>query len=136
MDSTIINAFRLSEHQRKSKLSGSQKDKVRSTHRAFREALVSELLKDPVPTALEQVYITKKTELPQIRFTRPIEIHQLVSGKRATCVFCRWSRYNKRGISHRIITKSNYVPRTQFSCSHCNTLLCRLCFWQFHFTVA
>ena len=31
LDSTIINAFRLSEHQRKSKL-GSRIDKVRSAH--------------------------------------------------------------------------------------------------------
>ena len=99
LDSTIINAFRLSEHQRKSKL-GSGIDKVRSTHRAFREALVSELLKNPVPTALKQVYITKKTGLPQIRLTRPMDIHQLVPGKRAPCVFCRWSRQNKRGVSH------------------------------------
>jgi hypothetical protein len=30
LDSTIINAFRLSEHQRKAKLTG--KDKVRSAH--------------------------------------------------------------------------------------------------------
>jgi hypothetical protein len=74
LDSTIINAFRLLEHQRKSKL-GSQKDKVRSAHLAFREALVSELLKDPFPTAPKQVYITKNTGLPQIRLTQPIEIH-------------------------------------------------------------
>ena len=63
LDSTIINAFQLLEHQRKSKLGGGI-DKVRSAHQAFREALVSELLKDPVPTALKQVYITKKTGLP------------------------------------------------------------------------
>jgi len=133
LDSTIINAFRLLEHQRKSKL-GSGKDKVRSAHRAFREALVSELLKDPVPTALKQVYITKKTGLPQIRLTRPMDIHQLVPGKRAPYVFCRWSRQNKRGVSH--ITKTNCVPRTQYSCSHCSTPLCGPCFWLFHFTVA
>jgi hypothetical protein len=48
LDSTIINAFRLSEHQRKSKLA-SAKDKVCSAHRAFRTALVEALLKDPLP---------------------------------------------------------------------------------------
>ena len=94
LDSTIINAFRLSEHQRKSKL-GSGIDKMHSAHRAFREALVSELLKNPVPTALKQVYITKKTGLPQIRLTWPMDIHQLVPGKRAPCLFCQWSRQNK-----------------------------------------
>src|ERR1700730_684573 len=93
-----------------------------------------ELLKNPVPTALKQVYITKKTGLPQIRLTRPMDIHQLVPGKRAPCVFCRWSRQNKRGVSH--ITKTNCVPRTQYSCSHCSTPLCGPCFWLFHFTVA
>jgi hypothetical protein len=87
LDSTIINAFRLSEHQRKSKLS--RKDKVCSVHRAFREALVLDLLKDPFPTAPKQVYITNKTGLPQIQLTRPIEIHQQIPGKKAPCLFCR-----------------------------------------------
>jgi hypothetical protein len=100
------------------------------------DTLVSELLKDPVPTALKQVYITKKTGLPQIQLTQPIEIHQLVPIKRAPCVFCRWSRQNKRGVSQRIITKSNCVPKTQFSCSHCSTPLCRPCFWLFHYSIA
>jgi hypothetical protein len=135
LDSTIINAFRLLEHQRKSKLGSSQKDKVRSAHRAFRKALVLELLKDPVPAIQKQVYITKKTGLPQIRLTRPIEIHRQIPGKKAPCLFCRWSRQNKRGCTPRIITKSNCVPRTCISCSHCNTPLCRECFWLFHFFV-
>jgi hypothetical protein len=52
LDSTIINAFRVSEHQ-------SGKHKVRSGHRAFCKALVSKLLKDSIPIALKQVYITK-----------------------------------------------------------------------------
>jgi hypothetical protein len=133
LDSMIINAFRLSEHQRKSKL-GNGIDKVRSAHRAFHEALVSELLKDPIPATLKQVYITKKSQLPQIRLTRLIDIHQLVLGKTAPCLFCRWSCQNRR--TQRIITKSNCVPRTRYSCSHCNTPLYRPCFWQFHFTVA
>ena len=136
LDSTIINAFRLSEHQRKSKLSGSQKDKVQSAHQAFCKALVSELLKNPVPGAIKQVYITKKTGLPQIRLTWLIEIHRLVPGKRAPCVFCQWSCQNKKEVLQRIITKSNCVLKTQFSCSHCSTLLYRPCFWLFHFSVA
>ena len=135
LDSTIINAFWLLEHQRKSKLGG-QKDKVRSVHQAFREALVSELLKDPFPTAPKQVYITKNTELPQIRLTRPIEIHQQVPGKQAPRLFCRWSRQNKRGVTPKVITKSNSVPKTRIFCSHCNTPLCRECFFLFHYFVA
>ena len=46
-----------------------------SAHRAFREALVSELLMDPFPKAEFRVYITKTTVLPKIQLTRPIEIH-------------------------------------------------------------
>src|SRR5438045_8838180 len=88
LDSTIINAFRLSEHQRKSKLGSSEKDKVCSAHQAFHEALVLELLKEPFPAAPKQVYITKKALLPQIRLTQPIEIHQQVPGKQAQCLFC------------------------------------------------
>jgi hypothetical protein len=58
LDSAIINAFHLSKHQRKGK--------VRSAHRAFREALVEALLKNPLPKALKQVYLTKNTALPKI----------------------------------------------------------------------
>ncbi len=68
LDTAIINSFRLFEHQRKEKL-GSGKDKVRSAHRAFRNALVEALLKDPLPNALKQAYITKNTALPKIRLT-------------------------------------------------------------------
>jgi hypothetical protein len=45
---------------------GKGKDKVRSVHRAFCEALVSELHKDHLLIALKQVYITKNTTLPKI----------------------------------------------------------------------
>ena len=68
LDSTIINAFCLLEHQRKAKLD-STKDKVCSAHKAFCEALVKALLKDPFLQALKQVYITKNTVLPKIRLT-------------------------------------------------------------------
>jgi hypothetical protein len=88
LDTTIINAFRISEHQRKTKL-GSAKDKVRSAHRAFREASGVELLKDPLPNAPKRACIRKNTALPNIRLTRPIEIHHQILGKRAACVFCR-----------------------------------------------
>lgn len=73
LDSTIINAFTLSEHQRKGKLSG-KIDNVRSAHRAFREGLVFDLLKDPNAT-IKQPYVTKSTTLPRMRLTKPIRIH-------------------------------------------------------------
>jgi hypothetical protein len=134
LDSAIINAFRLSEHQRKAKLSGA-KDKVRSAHRAFREALVEALLKDPLPKAPKQVYVTKNTALPKIRLTRPIEIHQRVFGKRAPCAFCRWSRVTKKGKTTKIITKSQNVYRTTMVCSHCSINLCGECFTTFHYYI-
>jgi hypothetical protein len=81
LDTTIINAYCLSEHQRKAKIHPSAKDKVRSAHWAFREALVVELLKEPLPKASKQFYVTKNTELPSIQLTRPIEIHQQVLGE-------------------------------------------------------
>ena len=64
LDTTIINAYRLSEHHRKARIHPNAKDKVRSAHRVFREAVVLELLKDPLPKPPEQVYITKNTVLP------------------------------------------------------------------------
>jgi hypothetical protein len=134
LDSTIINAFCISEHQRKAKL-GSDKDKVRSAHRAFREALVSELLKDPLIVAPKRSYITKNTPLPTIRLTRPFGIHQQVPGKRAACVFCRWSRVTKKGITLRTISRSANVQKTSTICSHCSVNLCIECFDKFHYFI-
>ena len=108
-----------------------------SAHRAFREALVEALLKDPLLLqAPKQVYITKQTPLPSIRLTRPIGIHCQIPGKQQVCLFCRWSRQTKRGCSTKIITKSNCVPKTRLICSHCNTPLCRECFIPFHYFIA
>jgi hypothetical protein len=134
LDTTIVNAFRLSEHRRKDTL-GSAKDKVRSAHRAFRIALVSELLKDPLPKALKQVYVTKNMELPNIRLTRPIEIHQQILGKQAHCVFCRWSRATKKGWTTKVIAKSANLSKTCLVCSHCGINLCRKCFTIFHYYI-
>jgi hypothetical protein len=133
LDTTIINAFRISEQQRKAKL-GSGKDKVRSAHRAFREALVLELLKDPLLKAPKRSYVTRNTVLPNIRLTRPIGIHCRIPSKRAACIFCSWRQQTKKGII--VITKSNRVPRTRLICSHCNTPLCQECFIPFHYFVA
>jgi Transposase IS4 len=137
LDSTIINAFRLSENQRKSRILqlGDEKDK-KDQHQAFRNALVKALLEDPSPKPPVQVYITKKkTDLPQIRFTRPIGIHQLVRGNRTSCLFCRWTRQHKRASNWKVITKSCNVPKTQIQCSHCSVPLCRECFFPFHYFV-
>ena len=73
LDSAIINAFLLSEHQRKAKLGLNTKDKVRSAHRTFREALVLDLLLDPqLPietTARKAPKVKQNIRLPAIRLT-------------------------------------------------------------------
>jgi hypothetical protein len=96
LDSTIINAYIISEHQRKAKIRPGIKDKVHSSHRTFREGLVEALLQDPNPKPYTRVYITKNTPLPEIRLTRPFAIHRQILGKRAPCVFCRWSRITQK----------------------------------------
>jgi hypothetical protein len=108
---------------------------VRSAHRAFRTALVEALLKDPLPKAPIRAYITKSTQLPKIRLTRPIQIHRHVPGKRAPCLFCRWSRVTKRGQTMKVIAKSQNVHKTTLVCSHCSINLCTECFTAFHYYV-
>ena len=132
LDSTIINAFKLSEHHRKARL-GNAKDNVRSAHRAFREALVSQLLKDSTPTNWS--YITKKLPLPSMRLTQPISIHRQIPGKRAACVYCRWSQATKKGRTMKVIAKSANIPKTRTICSHCNINLCIECFYHFHYYI-
>ena len=74
LDTTIVNAYIMHERQRIAKLQLA-KDKVRSTHRAFRKALVSALLEPQSSTTSVQLYVTKNIVLLQIRLTRPIGIH-------------------------------------------------------------
>ena len=110
LDSTIINAFILSEHQRKGKLDR-KFDNVQSAHWTFQEELVIDLLKDP-NTMIKQAYVIKSTTLPRMQLTKPIGIHQQIRGKQLACLFCRWCWYNRKSDNHRIITLSNQVLRT------------------------
>jgi hypothetical protein len=102
----------------------------------FCEALVSELLKDPVPKAFKQVYITKNTVLPKIQLTQPIGIYCPIPSKQQVCLFCCWSCQTKKGCSTKVITKSNCIPKTCLICSYCNTPLCRECFIPFYYFIA
>jgi hypothetical protein len=135
LDTTIINAYCLSEHQRKARTRPNIKDKVRSAHRTFREALVEALLKDPLPKAPTCAYITRNTQLPKIRLTRLIEIHKHVLGKQAPCFFCRWSRVTKKGRTMKVISKSQNVHKTTLVCSHCSINLCTECFTTFYYYI-
>ena len=122
------------EYKRKAKL-GSGKDKVHSAHQAFREALVSELLKNPLPKVPKQVYITKNTVLPKIQLTQPIEIHCQISGKQVYCIFCQWSRVTKKGRTMKVIAKPENIHKTTLVCSHCSVNLCIECFSMFHYYI-
>jgi Transposase IS4 len=133
LDTAIVNAYLLFEHQRKAKLVG--KDKARSMHRAFREALVSALLLDLELSTKTSLVVTKTTELPHSRLTRPIEIHGQEPVSRTPCLFCRWQRHNEKGRTTRVITKTNQLTRTRISCSHCKVPLCGGCFTKFHYYV-
>ena len=132
LDTTIINAYLISEHERKAKLRLDEKDNIRSAHRIFREALVTVLLQDLKPPAN---YITKNTLLPRIRLTRPIEIHIPAPIKRVNCMFCRWCRHNKNGKSIQDISKTQDILKTRSHCSHCSVALCGKCFYLFHYFV-
>ena len=134
LDTAIVNAYLLFEHQRKAQLVG--KDRARSMHRAFRESLVSALLLDPeAPKMKTSSSVTKTTKLPHTRFTRPIEIHRQELGSRTTCLFCRWQRQNEKGRTMKAITKTNLLPKTRIYCSHCKAPLCRNYFDAFHYYV-
>jgi hypothetical protein len=108
---------------------------VRSAYRAFREALVEALLQDPLPKASKRLYVTKNTMLPNIRLTRPIGIHQPIPGKRAACVFCRWSCVTRRGRTLKVISKVENVQKTGTVCSYCSINLCVECFTVFHYYI-
>ena len=75
---------------------------LRSTHRAFRESLVFELLKDPTPSPTKalvpkQLYITKNASLPYIRLIRPIEIHRQIAGRGHIVYFTAGPGQQKKG---------------------------------------
>ena len=121
LDTTIINAFLISEHRRKARLQLDKKDKVQSTYCIFQESLVTVLLLDPKKPVSQIQYITKTTQLLPIRLTRLIRIHKIVFGKkRAFCFLCRWSRHyaNKYLASKVIVTASvNLVVVVQEHCT-------------------
>ena len=134
LDIIIVNTYYLSEHQRKAKIYLNTKDKVYSVHRAFRKALVLELLKDPLPKASKRPYIIHNTALPKIQLTRLIEIHQpRQESERALCFFYRWSWYSRSGITTKVITKSRNLNKTRTVCSYCNIALYTKYFYIFYY---
>ena len=135
LDTSIINAYLISEHARKASL-GSGKDKAQSCHRAFCEQLVDALLLlyNSKVKSNSQIYITKNTLLPTGRFDRPIELHrQLRAGGRHRCTLCRWERNRLASYpASRSMAKNLPVHRTGTFCSYCSVPLCVNCFADFH----
>ena len=74
LDTSIVNAYILSEYYRKSQASYDPKKRVRGTHRAFQDALVDGLLL-PYKAGVQKVYLTKNTPLPASRFDHPDTLH-------------------------------------------------------------
>ena len=129
LDTAIGNAYILSEHHRKSK--GFKY--VSGTHRAFREALIEELL---VQYKIEPArkYVNGR-HLPVCRLDRPETIHQKATTSYCgSCHFCRFRRdmlENRLGIIGEIGANRN-VRQTQVMCAHCQVYLCKKCFTLFH----
>jgi hypothetical protein len=138
LDTTIINAFLLSEMQRKATTTNADAKKVRSTHLAFREDLVQGLI-TPYKATMQRVYITQNTPLPVSRFDLPAELHQkakLQSTRK--CLFCRWMHSQHKEMMQKhffTIGGTNSairVTQTKNYCSHCQVSLCTKCFESFH----
>jgi len=140
LDTTIVNAFFLSEKQRKA--STTDPKQVRSAHLAFREALVDGLLA-PYTAGIQKVYITRKTHLPACQLDPPVQIHQKAHFQSTReCLLCRWMQYqHKENMQQQFLVNggSNYTTRlriahTKIYCNHCQVSLCSKCFDAFHST--
>ena len=129
LDTAIGNAYILSKHHRKSK----EFKYVRGTHRAFREALIDELL---VQYKIEP---TRKyangRHLPVCRLDRPRAIHE--TAKTTYCGRCHFCRFRKDMLEKRLgiiggVGFNKNVQQTQVMCQHCQVYLCKKCFTLFH----
>jgi hypothetical protein len=129
LDTAICNAYLLSEHHRKS-LSSKY---VRGTHRAFREALVQELLQQYKIEPMRK-YNTRRT-LPPCRLDCPKTLHEKeLATSFGRCYFCRFKK-NLLAKSLRVIEEIGYnenVRQCRAMCKHCQVYLCSKCFPLFH----
>lgn len=133
LDTAICNAYILSKHYRKSKLSYNPKKRIRGTHRAFREALIDDLLLQ-YKVGPTRIY-TPSRHLPTSRLDRPIELHEKV--KTSYCGRCQFCRFRKDLLEKRLgiiggVGKLKDVRQTRVMCKHCNMYLCLNCFPLFH----
>jgi hypothetical protein len=129
LDTAICNAYILSEHYRKSQGSKS----ICGTHRAFREALIKELL---LQYKIEPTrkYLSGR-HLPACKLDRPETLHEKVTTSYCgRCYFCRFKKslLEKRlGIIGGVGWNEN-IHQIQNMCKHCQVYLCKKCFELFH----
>ena len=141
----MTNAYILWNYKRKARL-GLAKDKLQSGHWAFYELVIQALLVEPLakPTAGPRprprpTFRPTYKSLPQVRLTRPIEIHKRVRRTRTNCFFCKYLEGQKKKAQEVQITFN--MPNihcsyyTKYSCSHCNIALCINYFDQFHYYI-
>jgi hypothetical protein len=133
LDTTICNAYLLSEHHRKAQPLYNPTKRIRGTHRAFREALIDALLLQHKPTP-ERIY-TSARHLPITRLDQPRRIHQKIKcNSKGRCQFCRFRRDMLSTRFGHIggIGKAGSVRQSRIMCGHCSVYLCSNCFELFH----
>jgi hypothetical protein len=129
LDTAICNAYILSEHHRKSK----GYKYVRGTYRAFREALIDELL---TQYKIEPVRkYQNRQRLPICQLDRLYDIHK--KAKSTYCGRCYFCRFRKDMLEKRLgviggVGSLRNVRQTQVMCKHCQVYLCKKCFSLFH----
>jgi hypothetical protein len=120
LDTTICNAYILSEHYRKSQPSYNPEKQVRGTHRVFYEALIDALLLQH-KTGPTRIYINAR-HLPISRLDRPYNLHEKVAT--SYCGRCHFCRFRKDMLEKRLgVDFSANVRQTQVMCKHCNVYL-------------
>jgi hypothetical protein len=129
LDIAICNAYILSEHYRKSRPAYNPKKHIRSTHRAFRGALIDDLM---IQYKIAPVRIYRNPQhLPIRRLDRPYNLHQKT--KTSCCGRCHFCRFKKDMQEKRLghmgdVGSSRNVRQTQVMCQYCDVYLCAKCF--------
>jgi hypothetical protein len=106
---------------------------VRGTYRAFREALINELL---LQYKIEPARkYSNGRHLPACRPARPNNIHEKM--KTTYCSRCYFCRFRKDMLKMRLsiiggVGSLSNVRQTQVMCKHCQVYLCTNCFPLFH----
>ena len=132
LDTAIVNAYLLWRWEcEKLVYNNSRKGENQRTHRIFRKALISSLIKRPLHTSRPLVSSTIRVG-PNHSFIRPnrswvgCQYHTLdTKMKRGYCYYCRFQAFKGE------IPKCQ-IKRTRKGCSLYKVPLCRYCFRGYH----